>query len=305
VTVLGRFRSLLVPVDLSPSSDRVLARVALLPLADDAHITLLHVIPDDLSWSQQRNAERDARKALIGEARHLAQLLGRKARVEPLVSAGATATEIAAHGRAVQAELIVMGRSGGRPVRDALLGSTAERVVRRGELPVLVVRLPARQAYLRPALALDIDAACNDIVSTLLRVLTARSSLVTIIHAVNDPYRGMVYSGLSEEEVADRKEQLHQDAGVRLRQQLAASVAGANILPSDAPLWKTQIRHGSPRTVIEKAVRKAETDLLVLGTHAHTGVAYMLLGTVAGDVLRRVPCDVLVVPPAPTAPSAS
>ncbi len=138
----------------------------------------------------------------------------------------------------------------------------------------------------------------------LLRVLTSRSSLVTVIHAVNEPYRGMVYSGLSEEEVAEHKELLHQDAAVRLAQQVATSLERVNVLPSDAPLWKTQIRHGSPRAVIEKAVRKAETDLLVLGTHAHTGVAYVLLGTVAGDVLRRVACDVLVVPPARTSPPA-
>jgi nucleotide-binding universal stress UspA family protein len=37
--------------------------------------------------------------------------------------------------------------------------------------------------------------------------------------------------------------------------------------------------------------------LLVLGTRGYTGVAHILFGTVAGDVLRAVACDVLVVPP--------
>lgn len=34
----------------------------------------------------------------------------------------------------------------------------------------------------------------------------------------------------------------------------------------------------------------------MLGTHGYSGVAHVLLGTVAGDVLREVACDVLVVP---------
>ena len=56
------------------------------------------------------------------------------------------------------------------------------------------------------------------------------------------------------------------------------------------------VQCGSARLVIEKVVKKADTDLLVLGTHGYSGVAHVLLGTVAGDVLREVACDVLVVP---------
>lgn len=63
-------------------------------------------------------------------------------------------------------------------------------------------------------------------------------------------------------------------------------------------MW-THIRPGRPRLVIEHAVKKADTDLLVLGTRGFTGVAHLFLGTVAGDVLRDVACDVLVVPPRP------
>jgi nucleotide-binding universal stress UspA family protein len=63
------------------------------------------------------------------------------------------------------------------------------------------------------------------------------------------------------------------------------------------PIWKLLVRCGSPRLVIKKAVKKADTDLLVLGTRGFTGVAHLFLGTVAGDVLRDVACDVLVVPP--------
>jgi nucleotide-binding universal stress UspA family protein len=48
---------------------------------------------------------------------------------------------------------------------------------------------------------------------------------------------------------------------------------------------------------VEKAMKRAETDLLVLGTRGYSAAAHVLLGTVAGDLLRAAKCDVLVVPP--------
>ena len=67
----------------------------------------------------------------------------------------------------------------------------------------------------------------------------------------------------------------------------------------ERPLFKTYVRHGDARTVIKAAVKKLDTDLLLLGTHGYTAAAQLFLGTVAGDVLRDVRCDVLVVPPRP------
>ena len=43
--------------------------------------------------------------------------------------------------------------------------------------------------------------------------------------------------------------------------------------------------------------RKFDADLVLLGTHGYSGVAQVFLGTVAGDILRDLRCDVLVVPP--------
>lgn len=63
--------SLLVPVDLTPGSDRVLGRLSLFPLADEARVTLLHVVPGSMPLRQQRRAERDANRALAYEARHV------------------------------------------------------------------------------------------------------------------------------------------------------------------------------------------------------------------------------------------
>jgi nucleotide-binding universal stress UspA family protein len=289
---------LLVPVDLTPSSDRALGRLSLLPLADDARVTLLHVVPGSLSPSEKRHAERDAQKALADEVRHLRKQIHKKIHIEPLVTVGAAAKEIAARATAVQADLIVMGRGGRRALRDAFLGSTAERVIRQALRPVLVVRLPARAPYNRPALALDLDRAAHEVVHLMLRVLPPPRPRVDVIHAFYAPYHGLVYASVPAEDAEESKAKLRSNATHELRKLLAAALAKVDVQPEDGPFWKTHVLYGSPRLVVDKAVKKAESDLLVLGTHGYSGAAYVLLGTVAGDLLRAAKCDVLVVPPA-------
>jgi len=292
-----RFRSLLIPVDLAPASDRVVGRVALLPLAEEARLTLLHVVPKSLPPRDQRRAEADAKKALVVEATSLATNLPKGVNIEPIVKVGTPAVEIAKRAGTPKVELIVMGRGGGRALRDVFLGSTAERVIRHGQLPVLVVRLPPRGPYRRPALALDLDQAAHGILELLLRVIPPPRPSVEVIHAYDIPYHGRIYPSLSEDDAEEYREHYRKKALREIGKLLATSLAQAKVAPIDAPSWRTHLRYGSPRTVIEKAVKKGDADLLVLGTHGHCGVAHAFLGTVAGDVLRQVACDVLVVPP--------
>jgi nucleotide-binding universal stress UspA family protein len=131
----------------------------------------------------------------------------------------------------------------------------------------------------------------------MLRVIQTPRPRVAVIHAFDVPHRGLAYPTLLKHEADELKDKLALEASHKVARVLAASLVRAGVPPAAMPRWKPLIRYGSPRIVIERAVKQVNTDLLVLGTRGHTGVAYVFLGTVAGDVLREVPCDVLVVPP--------
>lgn len=290
--------NIVAPLDLTPNSDRALGRLALLPLADGARLTLLHVVPGGLTHREQRGAEQDANKALASDVRYLREQVSKKVRIEALVRTGNVADEIAACATGLEAELIVMGRGGGRALREAFLGSTAERVTRQARLPVLVVRLAPRATYGRPALALDLDDTADEVVRFMLRVLPTPRPWVDVIHAFETRYRGLIYPSLPPEEAEERKRELRAQATRALGELLTSALAKAGASPEDVPRYKTHVRCGAPRLVVDKVLKKADTDLLLLGTHGYSGVAYMLLGTVAGDMLRAAKCDVLIVPPA-------
>jgi nucleotide-binding universal stress UspA family protein len=55
------------------------------------------------------------------------------------------------------------------------------------------------------------------------------------------------------------------------------------------------ILEGLPHERIVQAARRKRADLLVMGTHAQTGLAKFFLGSVASRVLAIAPCPVLTV----------
>ena len=51
---------------------------------------------------------------------------------------------------------------------------------------------------------------------------------------------------------------------------------------------------GVPHEKIVEVAAQREADLIVMGTHGMTGLAHMLIGSVAERVVRFAPCPVLV-----------
>jgi universal stress protein A len=54
---------------------------------------------------------------------------------------------------------------------------------------------------------------------------------------------------------------------------------------------------GSPKVEIVAYARKHQIDLIVLATHGRSGLAHVLMGSVAESVVRTAPCPVLTVRP--------
>jgi nucleotide-binding universal stress UspA family protein len=52
---------------------------------------------------------------------------------------------------------------------------------------------------------------------------------------------------------------------------------------------------GSPDRVIEEVATEKGVDLIILGTHGRSGLAHVLLGSVAERVVRTAPCPVVTV----------
>ena len=56
-----------------------------------------------------------------------------------------------------------------------------------------------------------------------------------------------------------------------------------------------EVRHGDPSTSIAQAAMRYGADLIVMATHARTGLAHLLTGSVAERLIRLADCPVLVL----------
>ncbi len=73
------------------------------------------------------------------------------------------------------------------------------------------------------------------------------------------------------------------------------------LIPEDSPVEvEVVLARGDPADEIVQAAREFHCDLIVLGTHGHSGWARFLKGSVGDKVVRLAPCPVLTVRSAPT-----
>jgi nucleotide-binding universal stress UspA family protein len=144
------YERILVPVDGSEPSNRGLQEAIRLAKALGGELRLVHIVDDSaLALNPETGIAAaplvadfaQAGKSILEEARSMAQAEG----IDPTVAlhenfSGRVADLIVEEARKWRAEVIVMGTHGRRGVRHVVLGSDAEAVVQRAEVPVLLVR---------------------------------------------------------------------------------------------------------------------------------------------------------------------
>jgi len=68
---------------------------------------------------------------------------------------------------------------------------------------------------------------------------------------------------------------------------------------------RTMVQRGAPAQVIVDTAKRTRSDLVVMGTRGRTGLAHMLIGSVAERVVRSAHCPVLTVRRVARKPRAS
>jgi nucleotide-binding universal stress UspA family protein len=134
--------------------------------------------------------------------------------------------------------------------------------------------------------ATDFSPSSEQAVRVAARIAKERGSALVIAHVLHIP--SLAFGGeltYAPPVVRDLMAQAQRRLDDVVRQ---ASEAGVeHVTP--------KLLNGSPWAEIVTLLRESGSDLCVMGTHGRTGVARMLLGSVAEKVVRHAPCSVLVV----------
>jgi nucleotide-binding universal stress UspA family protein len=291
------FTRIIVPLDGTPQSNAALPLARTFGRATGAALTLLRVTSE-----AERVSDIDA-----GLERVAQELADSELKVTAMVRQGHPAAAILNEVRAQGADLVIMRTHGRAGLSRAVLGSVAQQVLTMSPVPLVLLRPGGRRVTQLRRLLVPVDGSPGGAVALGAAMGLAQATGASVrLSEVVVPIPSYLYTefnvagGWYVDPVWDQEAQTAADAYVhaistRLRERGLDATSEVTVATS----------------VPDTLVRSAESiaaDLIVMSSHALTGAARALVGSVTDEVVRTARCPVLVVRrdmPAPHSAGAS
>ncbi len=285
---------ILVATDFSAHARHAVDRAARLAHEVHATVALMHVLPGEplaqirewlgASSAPELKLRDEAQRQLRALAAEVAG--ARQVPVDIEDATGSALDEILRAAERLDAQLLVLGARGVGFLRRLVLGTTSERLMRRTDRPLLVVRQTPHEPYRRVLVTVDFSAWSLESVMLARRVApNARLVLLTVFQV---PFEEKLhFAGVDTATV----EKYRQHARAQARQRVHALAHEAGLLSAQ---WEPCVVEGDASLRIVEAEQSHDCDLVVLGKHGQSATADLLLGSVTKHVLAEGSADVLV-----------
>ncbi|NJN41528.1 MAG: universal stress protein [Flammeovirgaceae bacterium] len=263
-------KRILIPVDFSPYSEVAMRAGIMLSKETGARLLLVHVLRISPDWmklsvdKQQKFPEIEASlvEAQIKMERFANHRQFRNIQVETFVEGGVVYDEIVRLADLYKVELIIMGAYGNDDSKKTFIGSTAQRLLRRANCPVLSVKKDFKKTKIKRILVVsDLTESSRpalDFVKKLSRDLKARIEVVYINTPATFNNSQNVTKGF------DRLNHIFEDEDVTyyLHNDYDLSEGISNFLEQNKP------------------------DLVVMAAHHRRGKAYYVVGITEAVIYR-------------------
>ena len=247
-------------------------------------------LPPDLLVVGVEALEADLRAAARSNVEATAARLEAPGRnVTTAVVLGRAASAIVDSAEALGADLVVLGSRGHGPIETMLLGSVSAEVADHAAAPVLVARRPSIRRAVLAWDGSDCARLAADMVRTSALFRGAAVRVVSVADVGTPWWAGMPASAAPRlmpvyVEAREASRQSH----ARFAEEMAAELRATGIDAVAEP------REGDAAAGILAAAAEWDADIIVVGTHGRTGLARLLLGSVARNVLTHATSSVLI-----------
>lgn len=280
---------ILAATDFSTRSNRALRQAGLLAQPGRAQLHIVHVVDDDQPEELVRLEKREAERVLNEQAGSMPELSGVQAQL--MVVTGDPFDGILKTAAEVNADLIVMGSHRKQLLLDIFVGTTIERVIRKGSFPVLMVNHEAQRRYDKVVAAVDMSDASANAVRVALSTGLISDKGATLLHAFVAVAQGKLsVAGTDQHSI---------ESYIASERQRAMDEVAAFLVANDLKRirWTLRVEEGGPGEVISRAVAQMHPDLLVMGTEGRSALRKLLIASVTDEALRSLNVDILAVPP--------
>ena len=274
----------IVATDLSAGAEKAVARAVQLADEHRATLTILHVLPDAVGDEASKRqivlqVDKYLRRKVIKLSPH------REKTVSIQVATGTGSVEIIRRAREKAVDIILVGAHGEQFINKLLFGTTAEKIVRRGDRPVLVVKRRVRGPYRTVLVPTDFSDQSGQALELAMRVLPGAKYL--LLHAYQGIEQQLWRSDFPKSDIRRYRRELAKKS----REQMKDFIRQRGL---DDTSFVRLLRYGRAPLVISSVARRLGPNLVAVGSAGRTGLPHILLGSVAEHVLRQVSCDVLV-----------
>ena len=278
--------NILVATDFTPRSQRAVRRAGILAGQHGGKLVLMHVI-DGPDPHEVVPDLREAQRMIVEQIAVVPELHGISC--EPLVVGGCPPDAILDAAAAHEADLVVVGAALKATARHS--ERTVRSLIRKAPCPVLVVRQPAAGPYRRVVVPVDFSDASARALQTVASLKPLNGTHVTVVHAFEALGKPKLSGfGVAREHIDSYVENWRSSFAEEVETFLGAD----GLADRD---WSRRVEEGPPDKVIVRLTARMPSTLVVMGTHARTGIRKAFLGSVTEDVLIARGADVLVVPP--------
>ena len=208
--------------------------------------------------------------------------------VEYEVRTGKPFMELILARRAWQADLLVVG--GTAKGEERFLGSTGEHVVQKAMVPVLIAKQPLRATAKTFFVPIDFSPCAKRAAEEAIVWAGHFGGQLFLFHVLEFPsayaFAGPEMGGAAAVPLLTPED---------LEGEWAAFLADLPGLKNIG--WEKSTVEGHAVTTIVQAAEEHKADMIIMGTNGRTGLAHMLLGSVAEGVVRTAACPVLTIRP--------
>lgn len=277
-------KHILAALDLDARADHVFDRAVQLAVQHGSKLTLAHVA------AYRQGTETSDEATALARADEKLRALSKPAGldVDLRVTAGNPAHEIAALACETGAELVVMGAHRQDPIVDLYFETTAYYTMEGCDVPLLIVKDPARGPYRRVFAPTDFSSCARRALRAAMMI--APQAEFHVLHVYEAPL--FAFLRFTEEQL----EQLHKEHISRVERDVRAEMRDFLVRHADQSVPKVKIlieRDDVDRGLVN-AVERVGPDLMAMGMSGR-GLA-ALIGSRTQEYLKASFCDLLVAP---------
>ncbi|MBS1507186.1 MAG: universal stress protein [Bacteroidetes bacterium] len=183
------------------------------------------------------------------------------------VAYGTTALSINTFAEEKEADLIVMGTKGASGIKELVIGSNTEKIVRSSPIPVIAIKKNLRGAIKNIVFPNALDREEEGLVSKIKALQKFFDATLHIVF-INTPAN------------------FRRD--IDIRPKLNAFVKRYMIKDCTVNIYNDQDQESG----LINFAKEVDADMVAMGTHGRTGISHLMSGSIAEDVVNHIECPI-------------